>query len=311
MRVILNPMARNGTGRRLRSVIERALERRRVDFDVVQTEGPGHAIDLARHAAEAGIARVVAAGGDGTVHEVANGVLGATRRDTAVGLLPIGTGNDFGKMVPGAASFETALETLATGAVAAYDAGCARWDGRSEFFVNAMGTGIDVEVVRGMRRNRFLPGGLIYARALLRALARYTPLAIDIRVDDRTEHRSIMNLAVCNGPCIGGSFRICPDARPDDGLLDVVIIDEMPILRNARMVPRVVRGTHIGRPGVTALRGRSVRLRIRDDGPLFFQLDGELREATDGRTGIEISLDAARLNVIREAAAGAFATGER
>ncbi|CAN5669396.1 diacylglycerol kinase family lipid kinase [soil metagenome] len=306
MRVILNPMARHGAGRRLRSSLESELERHRFDFDLVLTEGPGHAIELARDAVHSGVRRIIAAGGDGTVHEVVNGMVAAGPADSALGLIPIGTGNDFVKMVPGTSTREDAFITLASQHTSPMDVGVARWDDdRTEYFINAMGTGIDVEVVRQMRRSRWLPGGVIYVSALLRALARYRPATLDITVDGRSVRQRVMNLAVCNGPSIGGSFRICPDASPADGVLDICVVAEMPIWRNALMVPRVLKGTHVGQAGITMLRGTTVRLGLPDGGPLLFQLDGELREADDGAAGVKVLLAPARLNVITRAPAGA------
>jgi diacylglycerol kinase (ATP) len=304
MRIILNPMARYGTGGRLRPRIERDLDRLGVPFDVVETEGPGHATELARAAIEAGITRIVAAGGDGTVHEVANGIVAAPANGVALGLIPIGTGNDFVKMVPGTASRAAAMRALAGETTALVDVGIARWGGRTEYFINAMGTGIDVEVVRQLRPSRLLPGGVIYVSALLRALARYDALPVEVDVDGYVVRQRIMNLAVCNGPSIGGSFRICPDADPADGALDICLISELPILRNVRMVPRVLRGTHTDQPGVTMLRGASIRLRLQDGRPFHFQLDGELREVDDGSAGVAITLAPARLSVIRGNATG-------
>jgi diacylglycerol kinase (ATP) len=301
MRVILNPMARDGAGRRLRSVIERELERRRLDFDLVLTEGPWHARDLAREAAAAGIRRIVAAGGDGTIHEVANGLLATRRNGVALGLIPIGTGNDFVKLVPGTGTRDAAYGTLADGVEHAVDVGVARWDGNTEHFVNAMGTGVDVEVVRRLRRTKLLPGGVSYVSALIRALASFRPPAVNVTVDGRQVSERIMNLAVCNGISIGGSFRICPEARPDDGLLDVCLIGEMSVVRNARMVPRVITGTHVGRDSVTMLRGAAVHISMADGRPFAFQLDGEMREVADGAAGISIEIVPAGLNVIRGA----------
>jgi diacylglycerol kinase (ATP) len=302
MRIILNPMARGGRGRGLRPGIERELFRRRVDFDIVETEGPGHAIELTRAAVAAGILRLIAAGGDGTVHEVANGLLSAPSNGVALGLLPIGTGNDFVKMVPGTSTFEAALETLVTGRTQPMDVGVCQWQDCTEHFINAMGTGIDVEVVRQMRRSRILPGSIIYVSALLRALIRYRPYAMEITIDGSAIRNRIMNLAVCNGPSIGGSFLICPEASPSDGLLDVCIVEEMSMLRNARMVPRVLQGTHPGHPGITMLRGVDVLVRLPGGGPLPIQLDGELRTVEDGADGVRVSLAPTRLNVIRGAA---------
>jgi diacylglycerol kinase (ATP) len=307
MRIILNPMARHGAGRRIRHAIERELDRRRVHYDLVQTEGPGHARDLARDAARDGIRRIVAAGGDGTVHDVANGILAAAVNGASLGVLPIGTGNDFAKMVPGTATRPGALDALAAGRTIQVDVGRASWDDRVEYFTNAMGTGIDVEVVRQLRRSRYVPGGASYVTALVRALLRYRPMAVAMEIDGRTVLRRIMNLAVCNGTSIGGTFRICPDARADDGLLDVCVVDEMPVLRNALMVPRVLTGTHTRRHGVTMDRGAAVHLTLAGGGPLPFQLDGELREAADGGAGIRIDLLPLRLNVISGGSPGGAA----
>jgi diacylglycerol kinase (ATP) len=301
MRIILNPMARHGAGRRLRPVIERELERRRVDFELLLTEGPGHATELARDGAAAGVSRIVAAGGDGTVHEVVNGLAGNAASGVAMGVIPIGTGNDFVKMIPGTAARDSALVVLTSPHTVAVDVGTARWDDQSEYFINAMGTGIDVEVVRGMRRSRLLPGSAIYVSALLRALARYRPEPLRITVDGRTVEHRIMNMAVCNGPSIGGSFLICPDAQPFDGVLDVCLVDAMPMWRNVITVPRVLNGTHVGRHGITMLRGAVVRVARPAGGPLHFQLDGELRQADDGAAGVDIALAGSQLNVITNA----------
>jgi diacylglycerol kinase (ATP) len=300
MRIILNPTSRHGAGRRLRPALERELARHGIAYDIVETTAAGHGATLARDAAEAGIHVVVAAGGDGTVHEVANGLMSAAATDTALGLVPIGTGNDFVKMFPGTNTFDAAIATLAAGHRAPADIGVATWDAHTEYFVNAMGTGIDVEVVRRMRRSRLLPGPVIYVSALLRALAGYRPMPIRMSVDgDVTQHR-IMNMAVCNGPSIGGSFRICPAARADDEILDICVIGEMPLHRNVRMVPRVIRGTHAGLPGVTMLRGRTIALGRGDGLPFHFQLDGELRESQGAGT-VTISLASRRLDVVQAA----------
>ncbi|HEX6309826.1 MAG TPA: diacylglycerol kinase family protein [Longimicrobiales bacterium] len=295
-RVILNPAARHGSGRRIRPLIERELERHAIAFDIHETEGPGHAADLARAAAEEGALRVIAAGGDGTAHEVANGLLAVSGRPPAFGLIPIGTGNDFVKMVPGSGTLPDALATLVSGSEVPVDVGVARWDGGVEYFLNAMGTGIDVEVVRQMRRSRWLPGAAIYVSALLRALVRYRPLPLRIGMDGEVFEQRIMNLAICNGPSIGGSFRICPEARFDDGLLDMCVIAAMPMHRNLRLVRRVIAGTHAGQRGVSMLKGRHFDLALTGRGPLHFQLDGELREAPGGSVDVEVA--ARRLHVI-------------
>jgi YegS/Rv2252/BmrU family lipid kinase len=272
--------------------VNREMQARGARFELQVTRAPGHAVELTRAAALGGADVVVAAGGDGTVHEVANGLLRAREADassrTALGLLPVGTGNDFVKVVRGTASRPQAWETLMTGEVRSFDAGYAEWPGGSEYFVNAAGTGIDVEVVRKLGTNRGRGGALPYIVALLRALGSYRPLPIRMVADATSSDHRIMTVAIANGRCIGGAFRICPEARPDDGLFDVCAVDDMALLRSLGTAAAILRGRHAHRRGVRMGRAQRVDLRVQADARLFFQLDGELRESAAGTLTLTI-----------------------
>lgn len=293
--VVLNPTSGSGAGRRLRGEVDMALRARGLEARIVPTEGRGHATELAAEAAAAGAPVVVAAGGDGTVHEVVNGLL-RTGGDTALGLIPIGTGNDFVKVVPGTRRLPAAYDTLARGSVRRFDAARARWSGGSEFFVNAAGTGIDVEVVRQIEALGTLPGALRYVVGLLRALSRYRPVRMRVTPEGGAPfERSVMLSAVSNGKCLGGAFRLTPDARPDDGLLDLCVVAELGVLPALRIVPKVLRGTHTQHPGVTMVRDRAFELEVLGEGPVFLQLDGELRRIDGGSVHIEVMPAALRV----------------
>ena len=257
-------------------------------YDLEVTRAPGHAVELARAAALAGASVVVAAGGDGTVHEVANGLLRARETQaggsTALGLLPVGTGNDFVKVVPGAAKRVNAWNTLVHGTVRDFDAGFAEWQGGTEYFVNAAGTGIDVEVVRKLGTYRGRGGALPYIAALLRALGSYQPFALRITADSAASERRVMTIAVANGRCIGGAFRICPDARPDDGRFDLCVVEDMALLRSLGTAAAILRGRHTRHAAVHMSQATRVELQVMGDARLFFQLDGELREPAGART---------------------------
>jgi YegS/Rv2252/BmrU family lipid kinase len=250
---------------------------------------------------------VVAAGGDGTIHDVANGILSANAGAvTTLGLLPIGRGNDFVKVVPGTRTRDAAFDTLATGAPVPVDAGVVEWEGGSEYFLNAMGTGIDVEVVRQIARTRKLPAGLVYIVGLAKAFVRFEALPLRITADARSFERRVMIVAVANGTCVGGSFRVSPDARPDDGRLDVCVVDEVNLAGVLRIVPRIMRGTHAGMTGVHMMTARAVTIDATGDAPLFFQLDGELREPAGVRS-VRIAVVPAALRVLATARRGAGA----
>ncbi|MGH7506352.1 MAG: diacylglycerol/lipid kinase family protein, partial [Longimicrobiales bacterium] len=220
VRIVLNPTAGRGAGRRLRAEVERELAARGIDVDVHETERPGHAADLAAAAVAAGADVIVAVGGDGTIHEVVNGLMRCPpNARPALGLIPVGTGNDLVKVVAGTRTRAEAYDTIAHGWAVPLDAGRASWAGGEEYFVNAMGTGIDVEVVRQIRGIRNLPGAAVYVLGLAKALVKYRPLRLRVTIDGVTLDRRFMMAAVANGCCVGGAFQLCPDASPDDGLL--------------------------------------------------------------------------------------------
>lgn len=308
--VVLNPTARGGAGRRLRAEIERELGRRAVAFEVHETRGPGDAAELARAACRAGSRTVVAAGGDGTVHDVANGILRAADEgvasDVALGIIPIGTGNDFVKVIPGTSTRAAAYDTLAAGHRYPFDAALVRWPGGHEYCLNAAGTGIDVEVVRQIRARSRRHGALVYIGGLLRALRRYRPVHVRIDADGSSVEARIMMVAVANGTCIGGLFRICPQARPDDGLLDLCVVRALPLLRQPVLAARILRGRHLHEPEVSFGVAREVRIQVLDGTPLFFQLDGELREP-HGVDTLSITVQPARLRVLAARRPGAEA----
>lgn len=289
MRIILNPTSGGGAGRKARAEIERELARRALTCDIVETKGRGHALELAEQAVHDGVPTLVAAGGDGTIHEVVNGLLRARQQKPSVpvfGVIPIGTGNDFAKLLPLGAGRDAAYDLLKGGVIRAFDVGRVEWDGRSEYFVNGMGTGIDVEVVREIERLPWIPGVLRYLAGLVRALLRFRPIVLSMRVDGVQMDRTVMIIAVGNGRCIGGGFHLCPTALPDDGKLDLSIVNKLSYWQIAPLLPRILRGTHVGHSAVEAIRLDEID--IRADAPLFFQMDGELREAKTREVRVRI-----------------------
>jgi len=304
--LVVNPKAAGGRGARVGARAAEGLRRRGLAVDVRETSEPRVASGLALAAAGAGAATVVAVGGDGTVHEVAEGLVrsGERAEDRPVlGVVPAGTGNDFAKLVGVGRGLDRALDVIAAGATRVWDVGLARWAGGEEVFVNAVGTGIDVEVVRQLSRLPRLPGLVSYVVALLRALRRYRAVGLDLEIDGERASRDVMMIAVANGRCIGGGFHVCPAARPDDGWLDTCVVDEVGLVGIGRIMPRILRGRHGGHPAVTIGRARAVRIVARGPQDLFFQLDGELREPRGARElQVHVVPGALRVLVSEEAA---------
>lgn len=277
-KVILNPAASGGRSAKLLSQIRAGLEKRRAEYTLTLTRGPGHARDLVSRAMEEGISRVLVVGGDGTVHEVANGILAAEGSPPALSVLPVGTGNDFFRMVGSNRTLDAALDTLLHGEVRRFEVGLARFDGGSCHFVNLLGVGLDVEVLR--RRSEFhrLSGLPQYLAALTAAVASFRPcpLRLEFVEEDRIREGPVMLAILTVGPSIGGGFLLSPEASPFDGFLDFCSVDPVGLWKVARYVPRVIRGTHQHIPEFHFSRVRHIRLSRPDGQPFFFELDGEV-----------------------------------
>lgn len=295
--VILNPAAGRGLGRRLRPRLERALRAAGLAFDLAETEGPGHATALARRAADDGAAHVVVAGGDGALHEAANGLLaaapaadGASR--AALGCLPIGTGNDFAKILGmHRASVEEAAARLARAQTRIFDAGRAL----GEYFTNSIGIGFDAEAARQANRIRRLRGFAVYVAAVYKTFVTFEASVLEITAEEHRETGPMMMAEVAIGVCAGGGFYITPNADPADGLFDVCLVRKVGFLRFLTKVPRVMKGTHATLDEVTMFRTRRVRIRCAER-PLVVQLDGEVREP--GLHELEVTIEPARLRVL-------------
>lgn len=298
--IILNPAAGNGRGRAWRRRIVRALAAQGWPSELAETSQPGDAVTLARQAALERWDRVLAAGGDGTVHEVANGLLAAPAGENgatpvALGVLPIGTGNDFAGLLglrPEPPE-HTALR-LAAATPARFDVGRV-WN---EYFINAAGAGFTAEVVRRVNAFGHLRGRVRYLAAAFGTFARFRPPEFRVQAAEFAERGPMMLAEVAVGRSGGGGFFLTPDADPADGKLDVCLVRRVGLLGFLTKVPRVMRGTHGSLPEVELFQTREVRIRA-IDAPLHFHLDGEFRVSEDPET--VITIDSARLQVLTTA----------
>ena len=281
--VILNPNAAGGGGSKARPRLEAALVATGRPFRLHLTEAPGHARTVAREVAGSGDeGPLLVVGGDGTIHEVANGLLESGKaRQFPLAVLPVGTGNDFHRMVRCSRRMEEVLELLNSGCPRRFDVGFARWEGGEGYFVNLLGVGVDVEVLRRRSQFRRLSGLPQYLAALLAALLRFRPMELELELESGTDARETLRMstlmaAVTVGPTVGGGFRLSPDARPDDELLDLFVVEPLGPLEVMRYLPRVLRGTHGREPTIHLRPLRTLRIVSVDRQPFAFELDGEL-----------------------------------
>lgn len=306
IKVILNPYAGRGRGAQALPRVYAALTQAGIDFELVETRGVGHAIELARQARLDGFATVVAAGGDGTVSEVVNGLVAATTAAQPVGklgLLPMGTANDFADMLGCSRDLRDAVQTLRAGRVRTIDLG--RTQVQSEattvqrYFNNNIGVGFEAWVTLESYKVKWLTGALLYGVAALRALricptpqVEATWVATNGEVHSRSG-RTLM-ISVGNNSRTGGGFFLTPNAKMDDGLLDVSIAAAVSRWRILQLLPQALQGKHVSHPAVTMLRCHQLTLDVAE--PLPVHVDGEV--VTSNARRIEVDIEPGRLWVI-------------
>lgn len=273
--LIVNPVAGRGAGERVIPRIVRLLREHGLSFDLVQTDRPWHAVELARQAVVSSYRTVVAVGGDGTSNEVLNGLMAAREAgegEAALGVLCVGTGNDFAYGMGIPLDLEEGCAALARGQTRRVDVGHARG---FRYFGNGIGIGFDAAVNVVASRLRRLRGFLVYLIAVLRTLLFYyrAPLT-RIELDDRTLEQPALMISVMNGRRMGGGFLMTPCSSPDDGLFDLCIGKKMSQLEMLSFVPRFMKGTQVGDPRIIIARSRQVRVRVRE-GTQVVHADGE------------------------------------
>lgn len=267
--VILNPAA--GRGRALRNwrEVARKLNQAGVAFVETATSRPLEAMEIAER--EAGRhAGIVAAGGDGTVHEVVNGLMRAGR-GTAFGVIPLGSGDDFAKLLA-----NDYVSSLSNEKTRPFDVGRIVCGSETRYFANGMDIGFGAHGARNVALvPRFVTGFGAYLGALLLTMVRYPLLRVRMQLDDAPPFELATAMtAVMNGSTFGGSFRVCPEARPDDGLLDLLLVGPVSRLQILQLVPKILRAAHVGDPRLRLERAK--RVVIEAEVPLLVEADGEI-----------------------------------
>lgn len=283
---IVNPRSGRGRGARIAASLPALLESLGLTGRILVTSRPGEATALAREASrEAEV--VVAVGGDGTCHEVVNGLAGTK---ACLGVVPVGSGNDLACALGIPTDIVQALEVIRRGRRKRIDLG--RFDDR--WFANSLGLGFEAQVTIESRKITRLRGFAIYLAALVMAFRRFHCPDLVIRTDETVYEGRRLLVCVGNGPRVGGGFRLTPNALPDDGVFDLCLVDAMPRLRVLKTLPRSIQGTHVSDPAVTMARAKRIEFRSEEGFP--FHADGEVID--DRRRVLTIELVPGALEVM-------------
>lgn len=299
--VVLNPMAGHGVALKMFPQVEQALRTAGMEFDVAHTRASLHAVQIAWDAPKQGYERIIAVGGDGIVHEVLNGLMRASDEGEtiALGIIPLGTGNDFIKSLPPALTpgqtrddWKMAIPRVTSPNTALVDVGKITVDTPTagvphpQYFTNGTDVGFGALVAKAIR-GITLTGMAAYLLAVMQVLADYGLPRIKITLDNGEVIELNTTLtAVTNGRCFGSSFWLTPMAEITDGELNVIIAKALGRVGILRIIPLLMKGTHLNHPAVSFRKARKVI--IESPNPLIMEADGEMPFHEARRMEIEI-----------------------
>ncbi len=291
--IIANPTSGRGTGARMIPVIERLMNHHQLAYTLVRTRAPWHAAELAYQAAVDGYETVVAAGGDGTVNEVLNGLVRAGEEGKgrpAMGVVTVGRGNDFAYGVDLPHNLEEDVHALALGQARPVDVG--RLFGglypRGRVFANGVGIGFDAVVGFESVKLAPLSGFASYLVAALKTiLLYYHAPRVQIELDDETITQPSLMVSIMNGKRMGGGFYMAPQSQPNDGLFDLCIAGAVSRLEIFGLILRFMRGTQAGHPAIQFRRSKRVTVSAMT-GALPAHADGETMSLRADRLQMEI-----------------------
>jgi diacylglycerol kinase (ATP) len=302
-RIIVNPISGRGTGERSVPLIEELLRGHGLDFDMVRTERPWHAAELAREAVEDGYDCVVAAGGDGTANEVVNGLMqakAAGAENVSMGVICVGRGNDFAFSMGIPTEVAAGCQAVAQGRKRTIDVG--RVVGglypEGRYFGNGVGVGFDAVVGFEALKLKRLHGFASYLVAALKTITLF-PLGPVVHIEydgESVTQRSLM-VSIMNGTRLGGGFMMAPEGKSDDGLFDLCIAGQVSRLGILALIPRFMAGTQATHPAIATAHARQVRVTSME-GPLPAHADGETL-CTEGQR-LEIELLPGQIDLITE-----------
>jgi diacylglycerol kinase (ATP) len=239
---------------------------------------PTHATELAKQAAEEGYDIVVAMGGDGTVHEVMNGLMRipADKRPV-MGIVPIGSGNDFAYSMGITNKSDQALANALKGEnIQTVDVGLITDEnGRSEYFDNTLGIGFDAVVTIRSHKLPIVKGFLMYLTAVIQTIIlNHNPAKMKLETENQKWEEQVIMLTLCNGPREGGGFMLSPNSKNNDGKMEFLTVTKLSRATMFRLVPEFLKGTHMRFKQVRM--GEFKTLKISSDLPLYIHADGEI-----------------------------------
>jgi diacylglycerol kinase (ATP) len=280
-KIIVNPAAGANSTQRKWPGIKSCLKSIGLSFDFQFTEGKGHGIELAKAAAGDGYNCLVAVGGDGTVHEVANGILQTPNASTTtLGVVCTGTGSDLSRSIGISHDYYRACGSLTRGRKLVIDVGSVEYSQKGQpaqrYFVNSAGIGIDAAVVAATEKlPKYFGGTIPYLVGLVRSFIGYHNKPVIFRIGTGPAEKSrVLSMVVANGRYFGGGMQIAPQAKLDDKLFDIVIINDFSKIELIKNISKVYKGTHLSHPKVRLEKNTGIT--IESTQKFLLHADGEI-----------------------------------
>lgn len=299
--VIVNPNAGNGKGKKDWATISSLLQKENLPFTVMFTEKKGEAIEFTKKGIASGFRKIITVGGDGTLNEVVNGVFSndiCPTLEISLALIPVGTGNDWGRMFGIPLDYEKSIKIIRENKQLVHDVGLISFhngtEKRSRYFINIAGLGFESVVVRrtNIQKDKGRSGKLIYLYNLLMSLISYKNTKAEVIIDGKKIDADVFSINVGNGKYCGGGMRQTPDALPDDGILDVTIINGIGKIEIIRNLNILYDGTILSHPKIDGYKCKN--LKVSSDSIIYTEADGE----TLGHTPVEFSIIPASINIV-------------
>lgn len=276
--IIINPAAGKGAGQKSEQQLLKLCKEHFGEFQLHKTEAPGHAAEIAKKSSSKN-SIIIAVGGDGTVHDVVNGMV---ESEATLGIIPLGSGNDFVKMLNLPLDIKSAIEVIQKNKTMMTDVGKVN----ERFFPNGIGMGFDAVVVMEALKRKYAKGFLIYLFSVFRAMRYYQNHKITLHLNGTVEIRDIFMINVGNGKVLGGGFRLTPAAEIDDGQLDVCLFNPLSKGEILRHLPKAISGKHIYLPQVEM--HKTTKLIIESEDGIPIHADGELLSSNLKRVEIQV-----------------------
>lgn len=282
--VIVNPFSARGRTERKWETIRLAIKSHFREFKYVFTEKPRQATEIARELIKDGFDLIIGVGGDGTMNEISSGFFcdfsgKAINQDAALGMIPSGTGSDFIRFMKVPREFDRSAALIKNSKNRKIDIGKITYggcDGREQYFINVADFGLGAEVIKRLANVQSgRRGALTYYRGLMATLMRYRSKTVTLTIDGRQQLQGEYLIgAVANGRIFGGGMIIAPQAEPDDGFFDLILIGDMKKLEIIRNTPLLYSGAIAKNPKVIMLKARSIQVRSQDE--VYTEYDGEI-----------------------------------